>query len=483
MTKESNGTKRVPRHGVAQSWWWLAITWAGLTLVGASWSATAAESVSDEEATRLILTRWIEEMGGYHKLRELKWADFNGEIIIGSEPAPIPLYIRAAADGRYRYDYTLPARGRLIQAFDGRSAWQANDELGFGRLSHLDHVANQAGIDFREPIKIAAAFPHRRRLPDETVTGRLLQVVEMGTAEGWKIKWFFDPETGMRVRIEATIGDAPLSVDFSDFRRFQGIREPYRIVRHLGQTTVQVVRHSILYNEPSDASLFVPPADGVRDHLQIESLLVDNDRVMGLASLPEIHSQVIRAVIENQSSGVTIRSTTYKRRPNLLVRQQEAPGLGVEWQGFDGQQGWASSELQGFRRMEGAELAQIVSEADLDQPLRLRQMSTFRRLLGESVVDGRVLFGVAVSTLRGMEGNFYYDRKTSLLARLETEVQAGPSGRIKIVADLSDYRQVGKIKLPFLTVITNPAMRLVTRIEAAELNVALEDSLFAPRKE
>ncbi len=452
------------------------------TLLAGARLGAATELLPEEEGARLVLNRWVEAIGGPQAIVDLKWADYVCRITFG-DGEPIPVYIRAAADGRYRYDYTLPVFGQLTQASDGRSAWQANDELGFGPLSFGEHVANQAGIEFREPVRVGSRFPHRRRLPDETVDGRPLQVLEMGMRDGWKTKWFFDRETGLRVRAEAMIGDEPMVIEYSDFRWFQRIREPYRIVRRFRGASVEVVRKSILYNEPSEAVLFSPPGSKINDHNLIERLLTDNDAIMGHHELGGIRTQIVKATTLNTSAGVTSTSITYKKRPNLLVRRTESAGLGVEWQGFDGKVGWEQSELQGFRTMQGPELQQMIAGADMDQPVRLRQMSSLRRLLGEVVVDGRTLIGVAMATGQGPLGVFYYERDTALLARLETIIAAGPSGQLKVTADFSDYRQVGGIKVPFALVVTNPAMRLMTKIESVELNVPLEDTFFAPRKE
>jgi hypothetical protein len=453
----------------------------GLICMGSTLSA--AEPVSAEEGARLILNRWIEALGGPYELLELKSADYVCQIKFGDDLPPIPTYIRATANGLYRFDYTLPTYGLLIQAFDGQSAWQRNDTLGFGPLSMGEHFENLAAADFREPMRIGSRYPHRRRCPDEIVNGRLLQVVEMELKDGWKARWYFDPETGLRVRIAAQVGASPMVIEFFDFRRVHRVMEPYRILRTMGASKFEIVRKSILYNEPSDPMLFSPPGSRLQEHNEMERILRDSDTIMGNDHLGAVNTMVIKAVSVNTSAGVRTTSTTYKKRPNLMVRQQETPGFGVEWQGFDGKDGWVSNELQGYRTMAGAELQQTISGADLDEPLRLRRMSSMRRYLGETKEPDRTLVGIAMATAQGPVGNFYYDQQTALLARLETFVQAGASGQLKVVADFTDYRQVGGIKVPFKITLTNPAIRIVTDVESVELNVPLEDAFFEPRKE
>jgi len=272
-------------------------------------------------------------------------------------------------------------------------------------------------------------------------------------------------------------------IEFSDFRRVQGIQEPFHTVRRSAGQFTEITMLSILYNEPADPLLFSPPAAWLDDNREMERILQENDRRTGNAALRQVSTRVTKMRTENTTSGLHIASTTFQKRPNLIVSRQEIPGIGEEWQGFDGKTGWASSELQGFRTMQGPELQQMVGNADIDGPLRLRDLCPLRRLLGETVEKDRTLVGIALATLQGPAGNFYFDTQTYLLVRMETYVQAGASGQLKITADFSDFRPVDGLKVPFVTVITNPAMRLVTTIESIEQNVPLEEAFFAPRKD
>ncbi|MFI5337805.1 MAG: hypothetical protein ACHQ5A_13540, partial [Opitutales bacterium] len=60
---------------------------------------------------------------------------------------------------------------------------------------------------------------------------------------------------------------------------------------------------------------------------------------------------------------------------------------------------------------------------------------------------------------------------------------AGPQGQLKVTVDFSDFRTVDGIVLPFVTVMTNPAMRIVTTILSVQHNVPLDDAIFKPRKD
>ena len=452
--------------------------------VGLASTARAAEKAvgADPPEVRAILTRWIEAIGGVWAIKDLKSADYHCTIDLGPSSPPIDSYVRATASGAYRYDYELPVFGRLTQAFDGRSVWQKNDILGFGPLAAAAHVQNLAETDFRAPLRVGSAYPERKLLPDEIIGGRRLQVLAMGDREGGSAKWYFDPATGLRVRIEVTIGEQTVSIEFSDFRRVQGMQQPFHTVRSAGAQRVEVTMLSLLYNEPSDPALFSPPPAWVDDNQKVEHILYYNGEFTGHAALRKVRTRVTKMLTENTTAGLRISGTVSQKQPNLVVIEQEVPGMGTNWQGYNGKVGWAWSELQGYRTMEGAELQQMLGTADMEGPLRLSVLCPLRKLLEEKEENGRLVTGIALATPQGPVGNFYFDTKTFLLVRVETFVQAGANGQLKIVADFSDFRKVDGVIIPFVTVITNPAMRLVTTIESVTQNVPLDDALFEPRK-
>ncbi|MBI2498563.1 MAG: hypothetical protein HYV75_11805, partial [Opitutae bacterium] len=161
-------------------------------------AATAAPVADDDQRqAKVILNRWADAVGGAQRVAQLKTIDYNCRLIYGSGAPPMELHVSARADGAYRYDYELARIGRLTQAFDGRFTWQRNDVLGFGQLTPEVHYANLSGADFRTLLRVAEQFPQRRQLPDETVDGQRLQVVELTDNAGGRAKWFFDPATGL----------------------------------------------------------------------------------------------------------------------------------------------------------------------------------------------------------------------------------------------------------------------------------------------
>ncbi len=433
-----------------------------------------------------VLNRWILAIGDPYEIRELRTVDSQCKIDYGNGGAPVDLHIRAVAkDTHYRYDYSTPVYGTLTQAFNGTVAWQRNEQLGFGPISALDHHLNRLSCDFRAPMRVSTLYPGRRKLPDETIDGRKLVVLEMVSPGGQKEKWYFDPATGLRVRIELSYLPVPATIDFDDFRPAFGanVKEPYHIVRRQRGRTIDIRMQVILYNEDMDEALFSPPLAAIEENEQIERVLDYNTYFRGAEASRNVRTRVAEQEVAVTTAGMQVRRVTYQQRPNLLAIEEDVPGMGQVWQGFDGEIGWAWSEVEGFRRMEGAELQQMLGSADFDGPLRLSALCPLRRWLGDKEVGGRQLIGIALATIEGPAGTFYFDPHTYELAQLETYVQAGANGRMRVLVEFGDYRAVEGMRVPFRTVVSNAAMRTVVTTRSIRHNVPIDESVFKPRRE
>lgn len=471
-------------------WWpvsWLGrFAWAWFVWAGAVLQAEVAPlttgAVTEARTEIEILQRWLMALGSPQRIHDVMWADYIMAVDYGNGTPPVTIHVRACADGRYRRDWDLPGRGHFTQAYDGAWAWQNSEVLGFGRQPAATHHANRALADLRAPLQAARRYPNRRRLPDEMIDGRRLEVLELGTARGEVENWYFDPETGHRVRV-VTGGDDPQVVEFSDFRRAQGVREAYHIVRTSAAGRMEITIQAAVYDDPIDEILFRAPPGPLEDHRHIERVLRDYVTLAGLPRLKDIRTRVTHSRQENLTAGGTSELTVYLKQPQRLAIRQETPGLGVAWQGFNGRVGWAWNELEGARTMQGAELQQMLGNADLTGPLRLSEACPLRRLLPEVQDGDRWLTAIELANLDGKVGTFYFDTKTNLLVRLDTVVQSGADGQMTVTVDFADFRDVDDIKMPHRTTVTNPAMRIVTTIQSVENNVPVDDALFEPRME
>jgi hypothetical protein len=154
--------------------------------------------------------------------------------------------------------------------------------------------------------------------------------------------------------------------------------------------------------------------------------------------------------------------------------------MGMLRQGSDGTTGWAKSDLQGFRTLKGAELAQLLNNAPLHSALSLPEKCPLRKLLGDREINGRKLRVVVCAMKQVSSGTYMFDAETGQLARLESTLQAGPQGQFQATIDFEDYRMVDGVTVPFLITTTNPALKLVMKVTAIEHNTEIDDAIFAP---
>ena len=99
------------------------------------------------------------------------------------------------------------------------------------------------------------------------------------------------------------------------------------------------------------------------------------------------------------------------------------------------------------------------------------------------MIGGRRAVGLALGSVQGLAGLHYFDAETGQLVEVESVLSAGPQGQLKVTVDFSDFRSVDGVVQPFVTIMTNPAMRIVTTIQSVVFNVPLDDAIFKPRKD
>lgn len=461
---------------------WMFLFWLAMSAVLTR--LTATEPAKDPNAPAdAILTRWLQVIGGAERWEKLQTVDYQCRV--RQREAERVMRVRATATGRYRYDSTLGTFGELVQAYDGSLSWQNNATLGFGLIASPDHAVNVRGTNFRAPVQVKTHYSWRRVLSDETIDGRRLQVIELRTATSAPEKWYFDPVTGDRVRTDQPGASGRLVVDFSDFRTAEGaaVRDPFRIVRREGNWRAEMVMERIAYDQPMAPELFSAPPDLIEGNKRVDRILFRNALASGQSVISGLQTRVMEQSIKVLSSGVEVSSTMYQKQPNRSLTEQDSPGTGKSWRGFNGRIGWVWTELEGYRELKGAELEQMIANADLRGPLTLGAKSPLRRWLGEREESGRRLLGVGLATLKGPAGELFIDAETALLARVETQVQAGENGHLKIKAEFSDYREVDGVMIPFVTQLINPALQVVITVKSVKHNEPLDDAMFEPRKQ
>jgi hypothetical protein len=470
---------------------WMRLAVAGLALGWLAGCATApsrdggAQSPEEARQVRAVLHRWLEASGGRDALRHLVSLDERMTLSNAEGGAELELRYLRMSSGPYRFELQSPAFGQIVEAFDGRTPWRKNDQLGFGLMPLNELLVTIRENDLRAPLSVEAFYPSRRLLADRTIAGRRCHVLRMTPPGGLPETWSFDAETGHLLRREQQVWlpDGPVrATEFSDFRTVGAVTLPFVVVRREigGVTTSRVTRAEV--NPSVDWSLLAPPPEALAEARKIDGVFTRYEASLGkVKAIASLRSRVTEAASEVPATGVKTHIRLSQKLPNLVLSEQETPGIGRVVEGYDGTTAWVNSDLQGYRTLKGAELQRLLVNSNLFAPALLRQQCPLRKWLGERTVAGRRALVLALASLQGPAGVYAFDAENGRLLQIESTVGDGPQGYLHVTMEFSDFRTVDDMVMPFVTTMTNPAVRTITTVESVKNNVELDNAIFQPR--
>lgn len=466
---------------------WLTV--AGL-LLGVVGCATVSEPKLGEtrpviaSPAREILQRWIKAQGGAEALRSVKAIESKGSLTIGGAIKADTDFVRLA-DGRYRGQLVLADGKVFVEAFDGRIAWRANEQVGFGFVPRAEVALTLIRNDIAESLKVEQNYVSCVAGPDEKKEDRLCHCLVLRGRNGSVEKWYFDAESGQRVRIERSPSpaDPQASVaEASDFRKVGKLVLPFTERSVIGALTFESKQVSVALNPKVDETGFSATPEQLSNGRKVEEAFARHlEGIGGMAAFMRLKSRVTHATLE--IAGMKTTMVISQKLPSNVLVESDAPGMGHVVQGFDGKTAWVNSEIQGYRTLKGAELQQLLSNADLRVETQLAARYPLRKWIGEKVVNGHNTDVVELGNLFGRAGTYYFDHENGLVRRIETNLVAGAKGVLPVTMDFSDFRTIDGIALPFVTTTKNPAMTMVMTLQSVEDNVPLDDAIFTPRKD
>ena len=141
------------------------------------------------------------------------------------------------------------------------------------------------------------------------------------------------------------------------------------------------------------------------------------------------------------------------------------PGAGVMRRGFTGEYGYQQIPLMGFRRIEGAELAEMKLASDFRWAVNLERLYPKMKLRGTEKEGDAELYVVEATPASGPTSALYFDAKSGLLVRRDRTY-------------FEDYREVDGVKLPF----TLRDDFSVIRLTEVRHNLPVDDARFVEEK-
>jgi hypothetical protein len=162
---------------------------------------------------------------------------------------------------------TVIQEQRVVQVFDGRSAWWLNPLLAAG----AQEMPQEQGRLFREQAEFADPLVVFREkgyplelLGQEDLEGKAVFKLKMIKTDGKEIYFYLDAESGIRLKssLSMKVGDASSLVEiiYSDYRPVEGQQVPFAIENRTGgKTQSRLVLETVEINPDMDDAIFAMP--------------------------------------------------------------------------------------------------------------------------------------------------------------------------------------------------------------------------------
>lgn len=207
----------------------------------------------------------------------------------------------------------------------------------------------------------------------------------------------------------------------------------------------------------------------------------------GRAAHAKINSRVASGDITLATPIGDIKGTieTFNVRPNktrtVIKADLSAVGAGpiTVDQRFDGKIGYVLDTLQGNRDMAGGQLDMQRNNSFPLPFLDFKDRGISVRLNGKEKVNDRDAFVLVFEPTTGPAVRSYVDAETFLPIRSVVKVEVPQLGQeVEQTSDLSDYREVDGIKVPFELRAASSVQNFTVKLNKVEHNVKVDETLF-----
>jgi hypothetical protein len=213
-------------------------------------------SVRAQDAQEIV-DQYIKAQGGSKALSKVRTMTLEGTLANTPD----------GKTGTYTFDTRLPNRyyselivgdGRVIEAYNGKSAWHQ---------ARTGEIATLVGVQGAQ-LEAAALYYNSRLVNAKKnklgigfaaatkVRGKDALELEVTTSSGIKRHVFFDPNSHLIIKEEATVGGVDQQILYDDYRTVEGVRLPYKIELHRGSEVFDITVTRAAVNAPLGERVF-----------------------------------------------------------------------------------------------------------------------------------------------------------------------------------------------------------------------------------
>jgi hypothetical protein len=147
-------------------------------------------------------------------------------------------------------------------------------------------------------------------------------------------------------------------------------------------------------------------------------------------------------------------------------------------QRFDGTTGYAMDTMQGNRDITGNQLDNMKAQSFPHPFLTYKAMGATVTMGPKEKIGDRDMFVLTFEPAAGSPVKQYIDAETFLSARTVITTDLPQMGRIEQSIDVSDYRAVDGMKIPFKIRLSNPQNVITMTFTKIENNATIDEKMF-----
>jgi len=227
--------------------------------------ATTAHAQTVDE----IVAKNLQAKGGAEKWQSVNSVKMTGKIATQGQEMPLTMY--AKRPNKSRQEISLPD-GKIVQAFDGATAWIINPMMG-------SNAPQAAPGGIADTIKNAADFDGA--LINYKSKGHTIELIgkeKLGDQDVYHLKvtmkggqvqhYFLDAQSGLEMKTSAEVDmgmgatKQAFDTEMANYKQVGGIMLPHTIRQFVnGKKIVEVSVIGVEFNAPVDDAIFkMPPA-------------------------------------------------------------------------------------------------------------------------------------------------------------------------------------------------------------------------------
>jgi len=232
------------------------------------------------------------------------------------------------------------------------------------------------------------------------------------------------------------------------------------------------MRRFVIFLAIASATLAADPPSG-------ESLMQRFiERSGGAASFANAKNVSMTGTVEIEGRNIG-GSVTVIEAGEKSYTAMDLPGVGKLEEGFDGENAWQMSAIEGPRILDGDEKRAIQTASSLALMTSWKTIYKSAQTLGEENIDGHAAWKVAMTPNQGKPETFSFDKDSGLLLRISMTLST-PLGEIPTQVTMSDYRPVSGIQTPSTLIQAAMNQNIVMHFERIVYNTTLPPGQFDP---